>query len=689
MEHFKKAILFVIFSSLISGCVSMPSLPSSSLKFDQIDTTPLQGKVIVIDPGHGGRYRGAIGKMGLRESEVNLVVALHLWGLLYSAGAQPVLTRTADTTVASPPHRRLSDDLLARSIISNDLNTDIFISIHHNSNVNDTKKNNLEVYYKLMDPGSSSELAECIMERIKNTFEVDKAQLLPANYSVLRETRSTAILGEASYLTHRENEKRLSLHGFLRLEAEAYFLGVLDYFKKGIPKILGLIPDDEFLSDAQPEMIGWLQDDECGEGIDPNSIKLYLDGILVEHHYDPLTGKVNHVPERPLTNRGHTLRLEAKNRGGNSARPVSSVFYVSLPPFQIETYPLIETLPPNGSSITRIIAEITDENGNPVDDGTLVSFSTTAGRLLSSLVATRGGKAITHLIADYQSGWAEVVAACGGILSSCTVTFDYPEARHIEISIHDQQGNPLAGAELLFGEERHCVTGLLGYCFHPQEGDDKLEFTAWKDGYQPLKGFLSLRGKGVAHKKLVLEPVDQGLMWHKVVVIDPQTGQETPISDSPYEAARAEANLKTALCLKEMLKLAGAVVFLTRGSDTIPTLIERVIKANRVRADVLISLNHQKGSSYLGYYFNSPKGKLFAHFLKQAIDEELSCKKIKTIESNEFVVVHTRMPAVVINLNQRKCKKLPGDEEERAWAEAKAFYQGLRSYFKWKHKHKE
>jgi len=663
----------------------MPSLPSYLFQLDQIDTTALRGKVIVIDPGHGGRYRGAIGKMGLKESEVNLGVALYLWGFLQSAGAQPIMTRTADTTVVSPHRKQLRDDLLARGKICNELNADLFISIHHNSNINDPKKNNLEVYYKLTDPGPSRELAECIMERIKDNLEVRKAQVIPGNYNVLRETRSTAILGEASYLTHRENERRLTLHGFLRLEAEAYFLGILDYFRRGVPRVLDLMPSGDFLCQAQPEVVGWVKDDEYGEGIDPDSIKLYLDGILVEHHYEPSTGKVSYIPTSPLTNRKHTLRLEAKNLGGNSASPLSTVFYVSLPPFQIETYPLIETIPPDRFSRTRIIAEIVDENLNPVANGTLVSFSTSSGRVVKSLVATSQGKAITHLIADYQVGWAEVVAACSGVLRSCIVTFHKPEGGIIEIRIDDQHGSPLEGAELIFGEERYLVTDPLGYCFYQRDSDEELEFTVWKDGYLPLRSFLSLRREEVTHDELVLEPIDHALMWHKVVVIDPQGREETSISDSSDEIARSGVNLQTALCLREMLKLAGAVVFLTRESDKVSTPVERVIKADQVRADVLISLDHSKGSSYLGYYFNSWKGKFLARSIKQIIDDELSCKKLKVRESDEFVLIHTRMPAVMVNLDHHKCRRLPEDEEERAWAEAQALYQGLRSYFKLNH----
>ena len=678
----KKALILLIFLFIIPGCVSMPSLPSSLFQLDKIDTTALRGKVIVIDPGHGGRYRGAIGKMGLKESDVNLGVALYLWGFLQSAGAHTVMTRTADTTVVSPYSTQLRDDLRARSKICNELHADLFISIHHNSNINDPKKNNLEVYYKLIDPGPSREIAECIMERIKDTLEVEKAQVLPGNYSVLRETTSTAILGEASYLTHRESEKRLTLHGFLRLEAEAYFLGILDYFRRGVPRILDLTPSGNFLCQPQPEVVGWIQDDKCGKGIDSDSIKLYLDGILVKHRYDSSTGKVSYSPTRPLTNKKHTLLLEAKNLGGNSARPVSTVFYLSLSPFHIKTYPLIDTLPPDGLSRTRIVAEVVDKNLNPVADDTLVSFSTSSGRVVGSLGATRQGKAITHLIADYQMGWAKVVAECSGVLSSCIVTFNRPEGGIIEICIQDQHGNPLEGAELIFGEERYLVTDRLGYCFYQSDSDEELEFIVWKDGYLPLRNFLSVRREEVTHDELVLEPIDHAVMWNRVVIIDPQGREETFLSGTSNEIVRSESNLQTALCLREMLKLAGAVVFLTRESDNVSTLIERVIKADEGRAEVLISLDHRKGSSYLGYYFNSTKGKSLAYSLKQVIDDVLSCKKLTVVESTEFILIHTRMPAVVVNLDHQKCKRLPKDGEERAWAEAQAPYQGLRSYFK-------
>src|SRR5215470_12152500 len=43
-----------------------------------IDLSGLQGRRIVLDPGHGGFFRGALGVHGLTEAEVNLGVALKL-----------------------------------------------------------------------------------------------------------------------------------------------------------------------------------------------------------------------------------------------------------------------------------------------------------------------------------------------------------------------------------------------------------------------------------------------------------------------------------------------------------------------------------------------------------------------------------------------------------------------------------
>ncbi len=85
-----------------------------------IKYTPyISGKVIFLDPGHGGADRKNKGYQDLAvEADVNLKVALHLKTLLESAGAKVIMSRVTDATV----------ELNKRSELANNSLADIFIS---------------------------------------------------------------------------------------------------------------------------------------------------------------------------------------------------------------------------------------------------------------------------------------------------------------------------------------------------------------------------------------------------------------------------------------------------------------------------------------------------------------------------------------------------------------------------------
>ena len=70
----------------------------------------------------------------------------------------------------------------------------------------------------------------------------------------------------------------------------------------------------------------------------------------------------------------------------------------------IQLFSTAPSVPLNGS--IDLIATITEEAGTPVPDGTLVSFTTTLGRIDPSETRTNNGKATVKLIAGTQSGTA-------------------------------------------------------------------------------------------------------------------------------------------------------------------------------------------------------------------------------------------------------------------------------------------
>ncbi len=81
------------------------------------------------------------------------------------------------------------------------------------------------------------------------------------------------------------------------------------------------------------------------------------------------------------------------------------------------------TLPADGVSTTTITASVFDEAGNPVQDGQSVDFSTTAGTLSSTSVATTNGQATTVLSSALQAGVATITATTNGITATTSVVF--------------------------------------------------------------------------------------------------------------------------------------------------------------------------------------------------------------------------------------------------------------------------
>ncbi len=77
----------------------------------------------------------------------------------------------------------------------------------------------------------------------------------------------------------------------------------------------------------------------------------------------------------------------------------------------IQLFSTAPSVPLNGS--TDLVATITEQAGTPVPDGTLVSFTTTLGRLEPSETRTDNGKATVKLMAGTQSGTATVTAFSG------------------------------------------------------------------------------------------------------------------------------------------------------------------------------------------------------------------------------------------------------------------------------------
>lgn len=203
------------------------NLPGPGLHYSagmMIQMRPLEGKKIMIDPGHGGPDPGAIGQAGAEEEDVALSMSEKLKEDLTALGAEVRLTRTTDSAVL--PGGSKSEDLQERCSLSNRWGADLFISMHCNSAENHNAVGT-ETYHA-RNASSKSKIAARLVQN-------QTAQLLPnrgvkqANFHVIVHTNAPAILVETAFISNRGEEALLVDNGFQDRFCEHVAAGVANY----------------------------------------------------------------------------------------------------------------------------------------------------------------------------------------------------------------------------------------------------------------------------------------------------------------------------------------------------------------------------------------------------------------------------------------------------------------------------
>ncbi|MGL4883111.1 MAG: N-acetylmuramoyl-L-alanine amidase family protein, partial [Waterburya sp.] len=177
---------------------------------------------IIIDPGHGGHDSGTVGIGGVQEKDVILPISLDVAEILRKQGIEIIMTRDTDTFVS----------LEGRTDMANDLNADLFVSIHANAiNLSRPDVNGLETYYY----DSGRRLAEIIHWSVLNGVNIQDRGIRRARFYVLRHSVMPAVLVEVGFLTGEEDASRLKDPDHRRQMAEAIARGVIEYIKQNNP----------------------------------------------------------------------------------------------------------------------------------------------------------------------------------------------------------------------------------------------------------------------------------------------------------------------------------------------------------------------------------------------------------------------------------------------------------------------
>jgi len=190
---------------------------------------PLSGRVIVLDPGHGG-YDPGVFRHRVAEKELNLAVSLVLRDYLQGGGARVVMTRETDhdllTLPAAGPKKKL--DMKNRLAIIRAAHPDLLISIHTNASPSPLWSG-AQVFHK-QDCTEGRKLAVLIQEELTRVLENTDRLAKGADYLILNESGVPAALVEIGFISNPHEARLLADERYRLRLAWAVYLGIISYF---------------------------------------------------------------------------------------------------------------------------------------------------------------------------------------------------------------------------------------------------------------------------------------------------------------------------------------------------------------------------------------------------------------------------------------------------------------------------
>ncbi|GAB4393200.1 MAG: N-acetylmuramoyl-L-alanine amidase [Gammaproteobacteria bacterium] len=247
-----------------------PTVKDEKAKQISLSQAPKQRNVIVvIDPGHGGKDPGAIGRRGTKEKNVVLAISKYLKREIdQQPGMQAVLTRSGDYYIS----------LRQRLNLARRYKADIFVAIHADAFKNARSQGSS--IYALSERGASSEAARWLAAK-ENYSELGEVQLSnksnllrsvlislsqtatirsslklgsailhelddftklhhdeveQAPFVVLKSPDIPSILIETGFISNLSEEARLSNSSYQRKLASSITQGIQKYFQQYPPK---------------------------------------------------------------------------------------------------------------------------------------------------------------------------------------------------------------------------------------------------------------------------------------------------------------------------------------------------------------------------------------------------------------------------------------------------------------------
>lgn len=214
---------------LDKACEHFYSYKDGFLCMEFKDLHEVYEKIVVIDAGHGGRQPGAV-KKDICEKNLNLDIVLKLKDLL----------DTVDEKKMKVFYTRLEDvnpSLAERSEMANDLEADLFISVHNNASASgkfNSENGTMVLYSPDENDDSSKRLAQICLENVNASTGSKRLGLVKANdIYIVRTSEVPVALIEVGYMTNTEELNNLCDPAYQQKVAQGIYNAIMQAFEEG------------------------------------------------------------------------------------------------------------------------------------------------------------------------------------------------------------------------------------------------------------------------------------------------------------------------------------------------------------------------------------------------------------------------------------------------------------------------
>ncbi|WP_409296480.1 N-acetylmuramoyl-L-alanine amidase CwlD [Peribacillus sp. SCS-26] len=193
---------------------------------------PLSGKIIVIDPGHGGVDAGA-NKGPVLEKEIALNVSKKIRDYLQEQGALVIMTRETDRDLADKDTKgirnRKREDLRNRVQLINESEADLYISLHLNA-FPSSKWSGAQTFYTLRYE-DNERAAKLIQEELKRNLENTSREAKPiGTVYLMKKVKKPGALVEVGFLSNPVERANLQSDIYQEKVAASVYKGISRFF---------------------------------------------------------------------------------------------------------------------------------------------------------------------------------------------------------------------------------------------------------------------------------------------------------------------------------------------------------------------------------------------------------------------------------------------------------------------------